>query len=107
MNSLYLYIPMELLNRIICKISTTNDNVQISVTPIFIKLHADFNQEINEFPQYLNYLHLGWQFNQSINKFPQYLLYLYLGIHFNQEIKELPKHLLYLHLGVNFNQEIK
>ena len=107
MNSLYFYILMELLNRIICEISTISDNVQISVNPIVINLHADFNQEINEFPQYLNYLHLGWQFNQSINKFPQYLLYLYLGIHFNQEIKELPKHLLYLHLGVNFNQEIK
>ena len=67
------------------------------------KLHYLSDQHIDNLPNNLRYLLLGYSFNHSIDSLPDSITHLHLGPSFSQPVNKLPKNLIVLGIYHNYN----
>ncbi len=80
------------------------DNLPNTLT--LLKLGYSFNQSIDNLPNTIKELTLGKNFNQPIDDLPNSLTHLTIGEYYNSPIDNLPNSLTHLTLGNKFNQPI-
>jgi hypothetical protein len=69
-------------------------------------LGKKYNKKLDNLPNSLTHLTLGWNYNQKLDNLPNSLTHLTLGYNYNQKLDNLPNNLTHLTLGWDFNQEL-
>lgn len=75
-------------------------------TLINLSLGYCFNQTLDNLPNSILSLTIGNSFNRPIDRLPPFISSLTLGDHFNLPADDLPSSLLYLSFGRRFNQKV-
>ena len=67
---------------------------------------SKFNKNINNLPDSITHLTLGFKFNRNIDKLPNSITHLILGESFNKDVDKLPNSITHLVFGGLFNKNI-
>ena len=91
-------------NNICSKFNDSIENLPNTITTI--KLGYSFNGFVDFLPSSLQILTLGYSFNQPVDNLPQKLTHLTFGAWFNKPIDNLPNSITHLTLGKYYSKEV-
>ncbi len=82
------------------------DNLPSTLKILNMEFNENFNEPIDNLPNNLECLKLGYNFNQPLNNLPESLKVLWTSCHFNQPLDNLPNRLINLRTGGDFIQPL-